>query len=115
AGMDNIVVFFSFNVEPTTIIYTLSLHAALPISNAAHSALAALERAGRLAGVITQNVDRLHHAAGSRRVVELHGALPDVRCLACGDRKSTRPNSSHVALPYAGFCLQKKTSRPLSA
>src|SRR6185312_12005114 len=52
--------------------------------NAGHAALARLEAAGRLAGVITQNVDRLHHAAGSRRVVELHGALDDVRCLACG-------------------------------
>jgi NAD-dependent deacetylase sirtuin 4 len=52
--------------------------------NAAHLALAALERSGALAGVITQNVDRLHHAAGSRRVVELHGALADVTCLACG-------------------------------
>jgi NAD-dependent deacetylase sirtuin 4 len=52
--------------------------------NAAHAALADLERAGRLRGIITQNVDRLHHAAGSRRVIELHGALADVRCLACG-------------------------------
>jgi NAD-dependent deacetylase sirtuin 4 len=52
--------------------------------NAAHRALAALEAAGLLAGVITQNVDRLHHQAGSRRVVELHGALADVRCLGCG-------------------------------
>ena len=52
--------------------------------NAAHRALAALEAAGRLAGVITQNVDRLHQRAGSRRVVELHGALADVRCLRCG-------------------------------
>jgi NAD+-dependent protein deacetylase sirtuin 4 len=52
--------------------------------NAAHRALAALEHAGPLAGIITQNVDRLHHAAGSRRVVELHGALADVRCLGCG-------------------------------
>jgi NAD-dependent deacetylase sirtuin 4 len=52
--------------------------------NAAHRALAALERAGLLAGIITQNVDRLHQAAGSRRVVELHGALADVRCLGCG-------------------------------
>ncbi|HSS39053.1 MAG TPA: NAD-dependent protein deacetylase [Polyangia bacterium] len=52
--------------------------------NAAHAALARLEAAGLLAGVITQNVDRLHHAAGSQRVVELHGALADVRCLACG-------------------------------
>ena len=52
--------------------------------NAAHRALAALEGAGILAGVITQNVDRLHQRAGSRRVVELHGALADVACLRCG-------------------------------
>lgn len=52
--------------------------------NPAHVALAELERAGRLAGIITQNVDRLHQAAGSRRVVELHGALEEVRCLDCG-------------------------------
>jgi NAD+-dependent protein deacetylase sirtuin 4 len=52
--------------------------------NAAHLALAALEGEGRLAGIITQNVDRLHHAAGSRRIVELHGALAEVRCLGCG-------------------------------
>ena len=55
--------------------------------NAAHRALAALEQAGRLAGIITQNVDRLHAVAGSRRVVELHGALEDVRCLDCGGRE----------------------------
>lgn len=52
--------------------------------NPAHRALAALEAAGPLAGLITQNVDRLHHRAGSRRVVELHGALAEVRCLGCG-------------------------------
>ena len=52
--------------------------------NAAHRALAALEADGLLAGVITQNVDRLHHHAGSRRVVELHGALAEVICLRCG-------------------------------
>lgn len=52
--------------------------------NAAHHALADLERRGLVAGVITQNVDGLHQRAGSRRVVELHGALRRVRCLACG-------------------------------
>ncbi|MGE5180585.1 MAG: NAD-dependent protein deacetylase [Acidobacteriota bacterium] len=51
--------------------------------NPAHHALAALERSGAIAGVITQNVDGLHTAAGSRAVVELHGALARVRCLAC--------------------------------
>jgi NAD-dependent SIR2 family protein deacetylase len=54
--------------------------------NAAHFALARLEAAGMLAGVITQNVDGLHEAAGSKRVVELHGSLAAVRCLDCGAR-----------------------------
>jgi NAD-dependent deacetylase sirtuin 4 len=53
--------------------------------NAGHFALAELEDAGAVQGIITQNVDGLHHAAGSRRVVELHGSLASVRCLACGD------------------------------
>lgn len=56
--------------------------AALP--NAGHQALATLERAGAVRGLITQNVDRLHQAAGSRRVIDLHGALEEVVCLGCG-------------------------------
>jgi len=52
--------------------------------NAGHRALAELEAAGVVRGIITQNVDGLHHAAGSRRVVELHGSLASVRCLGCG-------------------------------
>lgn len=52
--------------------------------NAAHDALARMERDGHVVGLITQNVDRLHHAAGSMRVIELHGALERVRCLDCG-------------------------------
>jgi NAD+-dependent protein deacetylase sirtuin 4 len=51
--------------------------------NDAHRALAALEERGHVAGVITQNVDGLHAAAGSRALVELHGALARVRCLDC--------------------------------
>jgi NAD+-dependent protein deacetylase sirtuin 4 len=54
--------------------------------NAGHLALAGLERAGIITGLITQNVDGLHQRAGSRAVVELHGALARVRCLACGAR-----------------------------
>ncbi|MFO0664602.1 MAG: NAD-dependent protein deacetylase [Polyangiaceae bacterium] len=50
----------------------------------AHTALARLERAGLVRGIVTQNVDRLHHAAGSANVTELHGALAEVVCLACG-------------------------------
>jgi len=56
--------------------------------NAGHRALARLESAGIVSGVITQNVDSLHAAAGSREVVELHGALARVRCLACGTMSS---------------------------
>jgi NAD-dependent SIR2 family protein deacetylase len=52
--------------------------------NAAHLALARMEAAGYLRGVVTQNVDRLHQVAGSRQVVELHGALDEVCCLCCG-------------------------------
>lgn len=52
--------------------------------NPAHRALAELETGGALSGVITQNVDGLHARAGSRRVVELHGSLAEVRCLGCG-------------------------------
>jgi len=51
--------------------------------NSAHEALAALEQSGIVAGLITQNVDGLHQGAGSRAVVELHGALARVRCLDC--------------------------------
>lgn len=54
--------------------------------NGAHRALAALEAAGRLVHLITQNVDGLHQRAGSRRVTDLHGRLDEVECLACGAR-----------------------------
>ena len=54
------------------------------LPNAGHRALAALERAGAVSGVITQNVDLLHTKAGSRNVVNLHGTYAEVICLDCG-------------------------------
>lgn len=54
--------------------------------NKGHEALARMESAGVVRGIITQNVDGLHQAAGSRRVVELHGSLDHVRCLECDAR-----------------------------
>jgi NAD-dependent SIR2 family protein deacetylase len=51
--------------------------------NAGHHALADLERVGSLVGLITQNVDGLHRTAGSRAVIDLHGRIADVVCLAC--------------------------------
>jgi NAD-dependent SIR2 family protein deacetylase len=51
--------------------------------NAAHLALAKLEHLGRLAGLVTQNVDGLHQSAGHQAVVDLHGRLDTVVCLDC--------------------------------
>jgi NAD-dependent SIR2 family protein deacetylase len=57
--------------------------------NDAHRALARLERAGRIELLVTQNVDRLHQAAGSEAVVDLHGRADVVRCMGC-DRRIPR-------------------------
>ncbi|MGP3932710.1 NAD-dependent protein deacetylase [Nonomuraea sp. KM88] len=56
--------------------------------NAGHRAVAELERRGLLAGIVTQNVDGLHQAAGALRVIELHGGLDRVACLSCRERTS---------------------------
>src|SRR5213593_4735183 len=52
--------------------------------NPAHLALAELERRGLLLAVVTQNIDRLHERAGSRRVIEVHGSVRTASCLRCG-------------------------------
>ena len=57
---------------------------------AAHHALAQLERAGRVGLLVTQNVDGLHQAAGSAKVVDLHGRIDTVCCLGCGTRSPRR-------------------------
>jgi NAD-dependent SIR2 family protein deacetylase len=56
--------------------------------NPAHEALATLEDRGLVDGIITQNVDGLHQAAGSRSVIDLHGRLDRVVCLQCGAMES---------------------------
>jgi NAD-dependent SIR2 family protein deacetylase len=68
--------------------YWARSHAGWPVMrraqpNAGHRALAALERAGLVTSVITQNVDGLHGTAGSRQVIDLHGRLDRVTCLSC--------------------------------
>ncbi len=78
---------------------------ALARPNAAHEAVAALQQLGVLGGVITQNVDGLHQAAGAKDVIELHGGLDRVICLECGrataradlDRALTRANRDFTA------------------
>ncbi|MEY9490825.1 NAD-dependent SIR2 family protein deacetylase [Streptomyces calvus] len=74
---------------------------ALP--NAGHRAVAAFGRHGLLAGVITQNVDGLHQAAGSRDVVELHGRLDRVVCLSCGALSARRELARRLEEANAGF------------
>jgi len=54
--------------------------------NDAHRSLAALERLDRIEQLVTQNVDGLHQAAGSRNVIDLHGRVDVVRCLSCEKR-----------------------------
>ncbi|MCP3097490.1 NAD-dependent protein deacetylase [Myxococcus sp. K15C18031901] len=80
--------------------------------NAAHHALAALEREGRVLGLITQNVDRLHHAAGSSRVIELHGALARVRCLDCGAMEGRDGLQQRLLALNPGFSHQVLELRP---
>jgi NAD-dependent deacetylase len=54
--------------------------------NRAHEIVAELERRGRVRAVVTQNIDRLHRAAGSRDVIEVHGSIAYSLCLECGGR-----------------------------
>jgi len=57
--------------------------------NVAHHALAQLQRQGRIEGLVTQNVDGLHQAAGSTAVIDLHGRIDRVRCMGC-ERRADR-------------------------
>jgi NAD-dependent SIR2 family protein deacetylase len=83
---------------------------ALP--NRAHRALAVLERAGAVSGIITQNVDRLHQAAGSSRVVELHGALADVICLDCSAREDRAALQARLLAANPGWLDWVATVNP---
>jgi len=58
--------------------------------NPAHVALAELEKAGRVKSVITQNIDALHHKAGSKNVIEMHGTLRTLSCTQCFQRSEAK-------------------------
>lgn len=77
------------------------MHATLP--NAGHRALAQLERAGVVTGLITQNVDLLHTKAGSRAVVNLHGTYAQVVCLQCGHTMSRDELAAELERLNPGF------------
>lgn len=67
--------------------------------NAAHWRLAELEREGKLRAVITQNIDGLHQAAGSKRVIELHGSIHRCRCVKCGKPCPEEAVNTGVGVP----------------
>jgi len=71
--------------------------------NAAHRALAQLEAAGRVATLVTQNVDGLHQRAGSARVIELHGSIGRVVCLDCGTGHSREAIQQQLEADNAPF------------
>lgn len=80
--------------------------------NAGHRALAALEEAGIVRGIITQNVDRLHQSAGSERVVELHGALAEVTCLDCGALSSRDVYQERLLAANPGWLTDDASDAP---
>jgi len=73
--------------------------------NPCHRALAELETAGLLAGIVTQNIDGLHQAAGSRNVMEMHGSAARLHCLHCrGHRPATPADVEPVTIPRCEWC-----------
>ncbi|MDR3662899.1 MAG: NAD-dependent protein deacetylase [Mycobacterium sp.] len=78
-------------------------HMAARRPNAGHRAVAALERAGLVTGVITQNVDLLHTKAGSRTVVNLHGSYAQVVCLSCGHTMTRAALAAELERLNPGF------------
>ena len=71
--------------------------------NYVHRCLSTLEAAGHLTGIVTQNVDGLHQAAGSRTVIPLHGDLATVICLSCGAREDRREYDARMTIANPGF------------
>lgn len=80
--------------------------------NDAHFALAKLERAGFVESLITQNVDDLHRRAGSRNVVDLHGVLRIVRCIACAATMERSELQEQLADRNAGWAGGQARSAP---
>jgi len=72
--------------------------------NPGHLALVALEAAGVLVAIVTQNTDGLHQASGSRRVVEVHGSSRTVQCLDCGTRESRAVVQARLAVQMPPLC-----------
>ncbi|WP_328460409.1 NAD-dependent protein deacetylase [Actinoplanes sp. NBC_00393] len=80
--------------------------------NDGHLAVARWQRLGALTGVITQNVDGLHQAAGARDVVELHGNLARIVCLDCGERSARAELEHRLTAANPGFSAVAASINP---
>src|SRR5690242_21615443 len=100
ANAHSSLVLFDFNEPAATVIYTLSLHDALPIWLRAGAQLVSPARL----------LDGKACAAAVR--ADVAAEVARLRRLGCADRKSTRLNSSHMSISYAVFCLKKKKNVP---
>ncbi|NMB75866.1 MAG: NAD-dependent deacylase [Myxococcales bacterium] len=72
--------------------------------NPAHRALARLEELDLLSGIVTQNIDNLHQAAGSKNVIEFHGNGARLRCLLCGHMEDARAAEARFATEFPPLC-----------
>jgi NAD-dependent SIR2 family protein deacetylase len=84
-------------------------HIARAAPNAGHLAVAEFSRRGLLTGIITQNVDGLHQAAGASDVTELHGSLHRVVCLSCGQQTSRTELDRRLAAANQGWGAEPAT------
>ncbi len=87
-------------------------HIAAAVPNQGHRAVAELSRRGLLTGIITQNVDGLHQAAGATEVTELHGSLHRVLCLSCGQRTSRTELDRRLAAANPGWDAEAAVINP---
>lgn len=93
----------TFFYQHTEYFYRFYREKMLPLEaepNAAHRALAALERAGKLRAIVTQNIDGLHQKAGSKNVYELHGSIWRNYCTKCGKSYSAEFIRDSSGVPH---------------
>lgn len=97
-----VILSHDFFFEKTDVFYDFYKKYMMPLSakpNAAHVALARLEKDGLLKAVVTQNIDGLHQAAGSKKVLELHGSIHRNTCLNCGAKYDARYVAESEGVP----------------
>ena len=98
--------FFYLHPEPFFDFYRRFMLHPEARPNAAHRKLYALEKADKLRGIVTQNIDGLHKAAGNRRVYEIHGSVHENYCMDCGAFYSMDAVLNSTGIPRCTRCGQ---------